>query len=1177
MGSHIAKSTRIIDREKVAYKFQSVLHLLTVLCFVLSLSTTTAVAQSAFGSISGSVTDPTGAVVPGVQVTVTDEGTGVSQSTRTNDTGEFVFPSLLPATYTVTAEKGGFKKLDKTGLTLVASQRLSAGTFKLSVGAETASVTVSSEGTPVQTTSSEVSSTISTAEMAELPSLSLDYMAFTSVLPGSNYIGWGGSSMGVGSSGVSFNGMTNGKTGNGTYISTNGAYSSIGEGSYDFDAADLDNVQDVHVLQSNYEAQYGRTTGAIINVTTKSGDSQFHGGVYYYLRNEDLNANDYFNKRNGGSRPKYRFNTYGGTAGGPLLIPGWSQESRKKLFFFDIQEAPSKSPEGIQYSLMPTALEETGDFSKSFIPGGTTPVTLTGPLAAAPTIVPQNLINPTMQAALSKIFPKPNFTNAAISNNNYNYVTNNTDSSPTDKQSLRVDYAATEKIRLFARWQRAVNSSTGKDAPGILANGDWQNGADSYINADERGEIGSIYTITPNLVDEASAGWTQNHEVLRRSASDLSQFQQSAIGVSFPNPEPSQNTNDLVPGMEFNGWGPNQGGFDFEPRFPLDDLYTGWSFKDDLTYIKGAHQFKFGAYVDSAVSWQPHDIAQWGNAGSGILNFSNDANSPNSVGDPFAQALMGNFDTYQYSTNKIDLDMLQRQFEWYAQDNLKVTSKLSLNYGVRFSLDIPVKSANQYGSTIDFSQYSAADAPPLFQPNGKGQFVNPQTGQVVPAAYEDLFVPGVGNPAPGAVSAGNKPLAKSRGVLVAPRLGFAYDPLGDQKTVIRGGVGQSFAQRTSWGNVYGNVTNAPTVFFPTQYYGSVGSIATQGGLVGPSSEQYMDPNGHLPYSLQWSLGVERELGFRTVLGVSYVANVSRHGAYKHNINEVPYGAEFLPQNQNSNSNSPLPDDYFRPYPGYNTITELAFGDNSNYNSLQVTLNRKFAHNLTYGVSYTWAKQLDDNRTTTYVPASATYGPVIGQSRLNRLTADWVWELPKGSRHWNNVLSRSVLDNWSFSGIASFISGAADMATCSPDNGENITGGGDLSKCIKTGNAELSRGSRSFNRYFNTSVFALPTPIPHGQTTYTTANIGNQWNGSFYDPGVNNWDLSFMKNIVIRERVGAELRADMTNAFNHPSFTAVNNSGTFNPTTGGLDNASSFGQITGDLGARIIQVSARIKF
>ncbi len=374
-----------------------------------------------------------------------------------------------------------------------------------------------------------------------------------------------------------------------------------------------------------------------------------------------------------------------------------------------------------------------------------------------------------------------------------------------------------------------------------------------------------------------------------------------------------------------------------------------------------------------------------------------------------------------------------------------------------------------------------------------------------------------------------------------------------------------YSPRTFAGQIYGTVTSAPTIFYPTQFYGNVATFTTQTALLSPSSDQYMDPSAGLPYSLEWSLGIQRAIGFKTVLDVSYIANAARHGNYSFNANQVPYGAEFLPKNRDPTTGTPLPDEYFVPYPGYASISYHEWGDNSNYQSLQVTLDRRFAHNLTFGIAYTWSKSLDDNRSTTYLPASLTYGP-SPLNRPNRLTADWVWSIPKVSQHWNNMFSRTVLDNWEASGIASFISGPPDSVRLGTTNGENITGGGDGAQVIVTGNAVLPKSQRTFNRYFDTSVFALPA----------VGTIGNQWAPSFYGPGVNNWDISLMKNIPIKERVMTQLRLDMFNAFNHTQFNSVNNSAVFDPTTGKQVN-TAFGQLNGDSGPRIMQVALRLTF
>ena len=929
-GATLTGTTRVDDRHA--------LQLLAVFCLALLLPPGTAIAQSAFGLISGSVTDEQDASIPGATVTVINEGTGTRQTTQTNASGYFVFPALLPATYTVTAEKQGFKKLEKTGIVLVSSQRLSTGNLLLSLGSTQTILTVSGTGTPVETTSSQNSATISASEISALPSLGRDYMALMRVLPGSNYIGEGNSSLSVVSSQAYFNGLNQPTA---TYVSTNGVFSSISNYSWDSAESTLDNIQDIHVLESNYEAQYGRVQGAVINVTTKSGTSQFHGGAYYYLRNEALNANDFFNNRNDLPKPRYRYNTLGGTFGGPLWGPGAFKSLKNKLFFFfDYDNEPSTVPAGPRYYIMPTAVERQGDFSQSYIPGTNTLYTVLDPLTGKQfpgNVIPSSRINPLMQKVLN-IFPLPNFTNRAVSNREYNYVISDSNSQPTNLESLRFDYAPATKWRIFGRWQRAYFGQTGRNTTtGIL--GGWLNGTQSYDNRYQRIEFGGTYTFNPHMVNQLAAGWTRSYEWTVAPSSTLSQFQSSALGISFPNPYPNLNPLDLLPAMSFaNGasWG-------YDPRLPLNDQTTGWSISDGLTDIVGNHQLKFGVYLDSETSYQPHHTGQSESAGSGDFTFSApNPNNPFNTGNSYAEGLLGYFDTYTAAATRVDLDMIANTFEWYAQDNWRVTKRLTLNYGLRFSKDIPQKNGNSYGSRIDFSQYNPADAPPLFQPvivNGTRMMKNPVTGALEPAAYEGYFVPGVGNPAPGSISVGNKGLFEGKGVLVAPRFGFAYDPFGTGTTVVRGGFGMFYSPRTFAGQIYGTVTSAPTIFYPTQFYGNVATFTTQTALLSPSSDQYMDPSAGLPYSLEWSLGIQRAIGFKTVLDVSYIANAARHGNYSFNANQVPYGAEFLPKNRDPTTGTPLPDEYFVPYPGYASISYHEWGDNSNYQSLQVTLDR----------------------------------------------------------------------------------------------------------------------------------------------------------------------------------------------------------------------------------------------
>lgn len=681
----------------------------------------------------------------------------------------------------------------------------------------------------------------------------------------------------------------------------------------------------------------------------------------------------------------------------------------------------------------------------------------------------------------------------------------------------------------------------------------------------KRFELNATYTVNAHMVNQFAIGHFMNYEKNQAPQTTINQFVSTVQGIQFPQPYPQNDPLSLFPAMSFTN-GPS---FSYDPRFPMNDYTAGYSASDGFNYIYKNHQLKFGIYADLEMQHQPNHAGGGSFAGSFSFSSPNPSN-PFNAGNSYAEALLGYFDSYSVSTARVLDANTARTLEWYAQDNWRVSNKLSINYGARFTFDIPQAIAGPDGAELNFALYNPADAPPLYKPilvNGARMMQNPVTGEIDPPIYLGKFVPGVGNPAPGSVTVGSPQwhgLFTGKGVHVAPRFGFAYDPFGDGKTAIRAGVGVFFAQRTFSGQIYGNVVNPPTVFYPTQYYGNVATFASATGLLGPSSEQYLDPKAGLPYTLQWTFGVQRDIG-KSVLGVSYVANASHKTPYSINLNAVPYGAEFLPQNQDPTVGTPLPDNYFRPYPGYGSISYNNWGGNGNYNSLQVTLNRRFKHNLTYGVAYTWSKSLDDNRSTTYLPGSLTYGP-NSLNMPNRLTADWVWSLPKASQLWSNWLSRSVLDNWDFSGIASFISGTPLSVGLSTTNGENITGGGDGAKVIVTSNPILPKSQRTFNSYFNTSVFALPA----------VGTIGNQWTPSLYGPGVNNWDLALIKAVRLKDRVSTQLRVEAYNAFNHTQFSSVNTTAQFNPATGKQVN-TAFGQLNADRGPRIMQVSLRITF
>ncbi len=1150
------------------------LQLLAVFCLALLLPVGMAYAQATHGLISGTVVDPTGAAIPGVKVTVRNQLTTVSQTTQTNASGYFVFPEILPGTYNVSAQKEGFQTLTVNGIHILPAGTRDLGTLQLKLGSTKSVVTVAGTANPVQTTSSAQSSLITSRELLALPDMGRDYMALMVTLPGSSQLGWGAENLSSVTATPRFEGVSSQM---GVFVTTNGVISSTSNYSYDNAPNTLDNIQSVQVLESNFTPEYGVQPGAAINVTTKSGTTAFHGSAYYYNRNEAFNANDFFYNRESIPVPRYRYNTAGGTIGGPIWGPGPLKSLKHKLFFFfSYDNEPSTTPGEGEWT-MPTALERNGDFSQSLIPGTNTLYTVLNPLTGQPytgNTIPQSQINPMMSKTLNEIYPLPNFTNRAVSLGEYNYLDNESTSSPTNQESIRVDYDPTPKWSFFGRYMRIDADNIGRTG-GYSVFAGWQNASEENIALTDRYEFNVTTTLTPHLVNVFSIGHNAGLGTSYNPTAFLAEFEMPALGVSLPQTYPASNPANLLPSMSFNI--ANAPNWSYNSRWPNRNYQYDYSIADDLSYSLGAHLLKFGLFADLESFQIPDDDAL--GCYAGCLSFgSPNTSSPVNAGNPWAEALLGYFDTYTSSTSIHDFQGDTRTFDWYAQDDWRVTKKLTLNYGVRFYYDWPPVTAID-GAMLYLNDYKASEAPPLFTPvlvNGTQMAENPLTGAVGPAAYIGSFVPGVGNDAPGSVQAGASGwhgIINGKGVLPAPRFGFAYDPHGNGKTVIRGGIGLFYGQTDFSGDLYGVHGNAPNIYHPTEYYGSLSTLSSGLGLLSPSSMYYLDPNAGLPYTWQWSLNVQREVSsLKSVLSVAYVANVQRNNPYEINIDEVPYGAEFLPQNQFLGT--PLPTEFYDPYPGYSSISDENWGDSGNYNSLQVTFNRKFGQRLSYGISYTWSKTMNDNRSTTYLPSSVTYGPT-GFSMPNRLTADWVYNLPKASQHWNNFFSRGVLDNWEVSGIASFISGEPESVDLGTTNGENMTGGGDANQVIVTGNAVLPKSQRTFDRYFNTSVFALPSVYAPGDPL-TAKYLGTGWTREFYGPGVNDWDLSFMKNIPITERVTGQLRLDMFNAFNHPSFNGVDTSADFNPATGQQVN-TGMGQITSDMGPRVMQLSVRFSF
>ena len=508
--------------------------------------------------------------------------------------------------------------------------------------------------------------------------------------------------------------------------------------------------------------------------------------------------------------------------------------------------------------------------------------------------------------------------------------------------------------------------------------------------------------------------------------------------------------------------------------------------------------------------------------------------------------------------------------------------KLTLDYGMGFTYDIPPYQKKNVAANFDAALYDRSKAPVLFFPARDARNTrvarNPLTGELFPAAYIGLFVPGSGDPYIGTVRAGTpgyrRGFVYSNGVLFAPRFGFAFDPLGDGKTAIRAGAGIFYNARPRSGQMGDMSFNPPLQAQPVQYYGHVDTFLAAAGLLAPSSfNRVIEARAKVVTLYQMSFGIQRDIGFNTVLDVAYAGNMGRHLGQTRGINNVPYGARFLPENTDPTTNTPLPDNFFRPYYGFAGLPYLEFAGTSSYHSLQTQAKRNFSRGLQFGIAWTWSKAM--NYGDSYDSGVATYnswrywnyGPG-GYDRTHTLTGNWVWDLPKASRLWDNPVVKWVLDNWQFSGICAFVSGAPQGVSLSLADGADLTGGGDGTTVVMTGKAILPKSERAFSRFFNTDVFARPARGQRGSGSGATRY-------AFRGPGTNNWDLTLFKNVPLKERVNFQFRWEMYNAFNHTQFSGVDTTARFDAQ--GRQINTRFGELTSARSARIQQLSLRISF
>jgi hypothetical protein len=1120
-------------------------------------------AQSLSGQVSGSLQDESGAAVTGARLVLKNVKTSEVRSATSDGTGTFLFLSLLPGTYELTVNAAGFKAYTQPEILVAATERVTLRPIQIAVGTLNESITITAQSARLQTQSSERSGEIGTRQIAEMPLKGRDYMATLRLLPGvidvTNREAPRDTSLGI---------NINGARANTTAITLDGTVQmDTGNQAYALMTPAPETLQEVKVLLSNYQAEYGRSSTSI-NAVTKSGTREFHGGAYYFKRNEALNANDFFNNRDRVKRPRYRYDYPGYYIGGPVLLPSFNR-GRDKLFFFFSQEfLPRAVPSSLNYLTVPTALERQGDFSQTLDTNGKLiPIydPLNGKKAFAGNLVPANRIDARGQALL-KFFPLPN---AVDPTHNYNYIWQNTVDNDHHLELLRTDWNITPSMTFFAR---GVNSLERQSGEACCVNGNTFPHLSNSYDLHAKSLSGSlIKTFSPTLVNELNIGVSRQNQFLGISQETLDANNRSRLGVALPQFYPQANPLNLLPNATFSGV-PNAISLSYESRFPFFGTGTLWTIGDNLSKAAGAHQLKAGFFAEIVA----RNTARKSSF-NGAYDFGRNQVNPYDSNYAFTNAILGSINSYTESNIHPVAHGRYQQYEWYVQDNWRVSKRLTLDIGVRFYYTTPTKvGAGQQVALFNPQVYNASQSPQLIRPykdpaTGARAGIDPVTGEVVPQVKIGTFASGSGTPYQGTQlytgTAQNNP-----GIKLGPRFGFAWDAFGNGKTVVRGGFG-IFFDRVSDDTFLALVESPPLVQTPTANYTTITGLLGTPLSLSPANANMVQTDYQPPTVMNWSFGVQRDIGLGMHVDVAYVGAGGRHLTQSQDINATPYGTNFLASSQDStNPGQPLPAAFLRPYRGFNSISYLQFGAPSHYHSLQSQWKRRFGRSLTYAVVWTWSKAIERGSSVAPFLDNASWNTdVTSFDRTHVVQSNFIYDLPKASKLWNHSILRRTLDDWQVSGVASFVTGAPSGVSYSFVKSTDLTGGTSLDSRVNVaGRAILPSGERSFGRYFDTTVFRSPV-------VSNNYGIGNASRYPVRLPGLNNWDLAIYKNIGWgkSESRQIQLRGELYNAFNHTQYNKLNTTSRWDA-NGNQANAQ-FGQVTGTAPARRIQIGIKLAF
>ena len=1048
-------------------------------------------AQSVRGTILGTVTDATGAVVRGAKVTATQTATGLTRTEMTNDAGEYAIPQLPVGNYTVAVEEAGFKKTDKTGIELRVDDRLRID-IALAVGQVTDTVAVEATAPVINTDSSTLGNVVDNKKVTELPLNGRNFLQLNLLVPGVNQGVKGSQNQTQGGS-ISVNGAREQAN---NFLLDGMDNNDLAINQYAV-AISTEAIQEFKVQTSTYSAEFGRSPGAQINVATKAGTNEIHGVLYEYLRNNDLDAKNFFDRP--GPIPGYKRNQFGTSVGGPI--------KKNKTFYFGNYEG-ARVRQGItKVATEPTVAMKNGNFSAlpTIIYDPTSLHSVNGVLTRNPfpgNIIPAALISPTGRNVLS-LFPDPNTPGTSAANGLYTSSPTKTDD--FDQFTVRVDHRFSDSHNLFGRYSFSKENrfdtfdsfcAGSNNVPGFGCN---------TLNGGQQVVLDYIWLISANKVNEARTSFT------RVRGGIFQQNERNDVATKLGILGTGRNPEDFgVPVITATGYDR----IGEATNLPQDRHDNTFEWADSLSWTTGRHSMKFGTEIrhfqenflfDSSargtLNFTPFYTAQVATTAAGVVN------AVGGTGNAIADLLLGDVNTASVSRSFAGISastvagLRQTSSSFFAQDDFRVLPNLTLNVGLRWEYNAPTTDKYNHLATFDPTFPNSTPLPDL-------RISTTQTPNIYNASKKEF----------------------------SPRIGFAYTPFGP-KTVIRGGYGlfwdvkllnvilnSALTAPFLTGYTFSQSTNGtPNISLSNPYGG------TSGGPAIPSASWVENPfrDG---YVQQWNFNVQHELASSMGMTVGYVGSKGTHLDRAYDVNEPAPTASFTQA--------------LRRYPSYSSISVRSPSASSVYHALQASLEKRFSHGLSFLAGYTWSKSIDD--------ASLWNGSVVDPTNFhlerglstfdarNRFVTSYTYDLPYGEgRQFGSSAPKVVnllLGGWQTNGIVTVQSGNP----LDPSTGLQLSG-------TQTGTRpDVSCNPNDFHhdpaQWFNTACFS----------DNFIGRYGTAGRNIIIGAPTRSFDVALLKRFPLgKDTRYLQFRSEFFNVFNHPNFD--------NPNV--TETSSTFGKIT----------------